>query len=258
MATIEYLNTLTRAYISSDVDKHISPDETMNGEHYFEIGRSAIEAITVSCLASQLEKIETVLDLPCGHGRVLRHLVKFFPNANIYACDLDRKGVDYCSERFDAIRIYSTEGLTDTDFPTQFDLIWIGSLFTHTSKDVTLRWLKHLARYLSQKGIIVATVHGRWCEEVHKMFPYISEKSWKKILSEYKRTGYGYCDYSRNEEHLFIDGSYGVSLAKPHVTLNIIEQIPGVRIFLYKERGWADHQDIVAFGMPNYSKPWGQ
>jgi hypothetical protein len=43
-----------------------------------------------------------------------------------------------------------------------------------------------------------------------------------------------------------------VSLARPHVIVRMVEQIPGVRILLYAERAWADHQDVIAFGRPAF------
>ena len=228
----------------------------MNNEWYFQVGRSAVDNILIAMASSRLQSVQKVLDIPCGHGRVLRHLACLFPGAEIHACDLDKAGVDFCASTFGAIPFYSQEELTQVDFGTQYDLIWVGSLFTHTNREATRRWAAHLAKFLSPRGIVVATLHGRWCQSVHKVSPYIAEDRWQAILGDYSTFGYGYRDYPKAESHSFISGSYGVSLAKPHAILSDLEEIPGTRIYLYIERGWSDHQDVVAYGRPKYNAPW--
>jgi cyclopropane fatty-acyl-phospholipid synthase-like methyltransferase len=89
------------------VDTVISPKETMGRDNYLWVGASAAEAIIAALAVSRLAEVRRILDLPCGHGRVLRHLVKIFPDAVVDACDLDRDGVDFCAVRFGARPIIS-------------------------------------------------------------------------------------------------------------------------------------------------------
>ncbi len=256
MNNFDYIHGLLVNYQAAEINRQISPNDSMNNQWYFEVGRSAVEVIAVACAASNIQAVKKVLDLPCGHGRVLRHLIHLFPGAEVHACDLDTDGVDFCASTFGSKPIYSQEDLTKVDFGSQYDLIWVGSLFTHTALNVTRRWIAHLARFLSPQGIVVATLHGRWCQYVHKAFPYIGEDRWLEIIKDYSSLGYGYRDYLKQKSHKFISGSYGISLAKPHVTIRSLEDIPGIRIYLYLERGWADHHDVVAFGSPSYDEPW--
>jgi hypothetical protein len=183
-------------------------------------------------------------------------LACLFPEAEIHACDLDKVGVDYCASAFGVLPIYAKEELTRVDFGTEYDLIWVGSLFTHTARETTRRWATHLAKFLTPNGIVVATLHGRWSPYVHKVAPYIAQERWQEILRDYSEQGYGYRDYSRTESHPFIAGSYGISLAKPHTVVRDFEDIPGVRLYLYLERGWSDVQDVVAYGRPAYDELW--
>jgi 2-polyprenyl-3-methyl-5-hydroxy-6-metoxy-1,4-benzoquinol methylase len=262
MYNFDYVQSLLKNYHLAEIDKTISANETMMDQWYFDMGRYAVEAISLAVMASKIREnmqgsvISKVLDLPCGHGRVLRHLVHLFPEAEIHACDLDKDGVFFCESTFGARPIYSQEDLTQVDFGCQYDVIWVGSLFTHTSRDATKRWMTHLSKFLSPQGIIVATIHGRWSQHVHKVAPYIREDRWEEILQNYSSTGHGYRDYYKEESHQFISGSYGISIAKPHVTIKDVEDIPNTRIFLYLERGWGDHHDVVAIGCPSYAEPW--
>ena len=244
-------------YALSKVDKTLSPNETMAGDAYLEIGRNAVEVIITALLATQAQSVEKILDMPCGHGRVLRHLAQLFPQAQISACDIDRSGVEFCATQFGAQPIFSHEDLTQVDLKDEYDLIWVGSLFTHTSKALTAEWMEHLCKFLSPTGIIIATSHGRWSEHVHAHYSsYINETKWQNIISDYLSSGYGYSDYAEAESHNYIAGSYGVSLVRPSTLIEIVEQIPGIRIFLYGERFWADHQDVIVFGRPSINEPW--
>lgn len=268
MQNFDMVARAMQCYRDAAVDERISPNDRMNDPSYFPVGRYAVDAIAAALLASRTQEIRRVLDVPCGHGRVLRHLVNLFPDATIDACDLDEDGVAFCAATFGARAIPSREELTEVDFGSTYDLIWVGSLFTHTAEDVTRRWLAHLARFLSEDGIVVATLHGRFCERRGEVKPYIAPDEWRSILEDYRRTGYGYRDYPRRAEPSlisgsggvvvpsFISGSYGISLVRPGAMIQMIERIPGVRIFSYIERGWGDHHDVLVFGRPSHDDPW--
>jgi len=89
------------AYDPAEVATLISPKETMGGDNYIWVGASAAEAIIAALAAGRLAEVKRVLDLPCGHGRVLRHLVNMFPDAQFDACDLDPDGINFCATRAD-------------------------------------------------------------------------------------------------------------------------------------------------------------
>ena len=49
---------------------------------------------------------------------------------------------------------------------------------------------------------------------------------------------------------------YGISLGKVSKTAEIVENIPGIRLLLYTERGWGDNHDVIAIQKYDRSKPW--
>lgn len=256
MNNFKLIHELAANYDFAAVDRQIAPGDTMVNEWYFSVGQSAVQVVMAACMASRLTEVKRVLDLPCGYGRVLRHLVKLFPRAEIDVCDIEEPGVAYCASRFGARPIPSRPELTEVDFGARYDVIWVGSLFTHLPLETTKRWMNHLARFLSPTGIVVATVHGRWSEYVHKVAPYIGEDRWKGIVQEFRACGYGFRDYHDAGSEAAGVGQYGISLAKPSTIIAAVEEIPGVRIYLYLERGWADHQDVIVYGRPSFDEAW--
>jgi SAM-dependent methyltransferase len=247
---------MLRNYDPAIIDRRISAKETMTGDNYFRVGASAVEVIVSACMSSQLTEVTTVLDLPCGHGRILRHLISLFPGAEFHACDLDKDGLEFCHATFGARPILSREDLGAVNFDAVYDLIWVGSLFTHTSYEVTKSGFKVLAGLLSSKGIVVATIHGRWATQLHRLTPYIDEDRWRSILEGFDLDGYGYSDYNKEDSHEFISGGYGISVVKPHVIVKMLETIPGIRIYMYQEKAWGDNHDIVVFGRPDWDESW--
>ena len=189
-----------------------------------------------------LPQVERILDLPCGHGRVGRHLRATFPDAEIHFCEIDREGADFCAATFGGKALYSEPDLTKLDFPKDFDLIWVGSLFTHTPLETTIAWLAYLAEHLREHGILVATFHGLFAAELAKVHPGVSGGSdWGKVLKEFDAVGYGFATYPDSHG---IDG-YGVSLSKPSRIMDIATAIPCTRVGAYTERGWANNHDVL-------------
>lgn len=161
--------SLNTFFDDDDVIRTISSNDQMldpvYGESvYFYCGRSALECISVSLDAATkaVDDVKRILDLPCGHGRVLRYLKAAFPHAEITAGDILRDGVDFNASTFGAIPVYSHDD--PMKIPLKhgaFDLIWVGSLFTHLDPDIWPIWLSALCSFLSSRGTLVFTTHGR-------------------------------------------------------------------------------------------------
>jgi SAM-dependent methyltransferase len=102
-------------------------------DHYLSVGLSGLRIMRLALEIAGATDPKAILDLPCGHGRVLRHIRVAFPAARITACDLDRDGVDFCVREFGVNGVYSSSKPAEIPIGDQFDLIWCGSLLTHLS-----------------------------------------------------------------------------------------------------------------------------
>jgi len=227
-----------------DVAERIADGDSMfigNERHYRKAGQSAWRCIASALVAAGAQSPRRVLDLPCGHGRVLRVLEKALPHASITACDLDRDGVDFCASEFGATPVYSNEDLTQLSFDEPFDLIWCGSLVTHLDQEGWLKTFQLFLRSLQPGGLAVITFHGRWVayRMKHGTDYGLETAQVDKILNDYEATGFGYADYDRGR-------GYGVSLAAPSWILREIAPWPELRVVSLSERQWDEHQDVLA------------
>ena len=226
----------------TDIERRIHPDDLMwksGPDWYFSVGESGLKAVKHAISASWLTNVSRVLDLPCGHGRVARFLRHGFPDAEMFFCDIDRSGAEFCADVFHGTAIISKPELSDVALPDRLDVIWVGSLFTHVDRDRTARWLAYLSRHLAPHGVLVATFHGAFSAANNERLPLIESRAFSKILNGYRTVGYGYAPYPG-------DDGYGVSLSTASAIMNIAAEIPGIRIVGYQERGWANNHDVLA------------
>jgi SAM-dependent methyltransferase len=226
--------------------REISPNDGMFDpdypEAYFEVGDSALRCIQLSMEAAEKPSLGHVLDFPCGHGRVLRALAHAFPEAELTASDIDRDGVDFCSQTFGAKGIYSDQDLTKVELEGDFDLIWVGSLFTHLPDSRWWVFLDYLIERLKPDGLLLFTTHGRWSAHQirNDQSPLAGSRDAQlQLLRGYEATGFGFVGSGA-------DQAYGTSLTRPAAVLQRIECFQGLKLLSYFERGWARHQDVVA------------
>jgi SAM-dependent methyltransferase len=233
----------------SAVDQRISPAERMLGasgrEHYFRVGQSALECIQKALDIASISphRIKRILDLPCGHGRVLRYLKAAFPEAEITACDLLRDGVDYCSSMFGATALYSCDDPEDIPLhPGSFDLIWVGSLLTHLDAPLWPRFLAVLRNALSPGGLLVFTTHGRHSYQLllGSTEYGLSNRQTTLLAYRYEGSGFAYTKYLGSES------DYGHSLSHPAWVIHQLTALGGLRLVNFSEKAWDQQQDVFA------------
>jgi SAM-dependent methyltransferase len=194
-------------------------------------------------LAAGKDDLMNILDLPCGHGRVLRTLKAAFPEAGITACDLNRDGVDFCARAFGATPVYARKLPEEIQIESSFDLIWCGSLLTHLDFERWPGFLRLFQSLLVPDGILVFTTHGRWIAERLRAgtlnIDGIPHKALHDLLTSYDRDGFSYEVYELVED-------FGISISSPSWVCRQLEKIPNLRLLNYTEKGWYKHQDAVA------------
>lgn len=252
-------DSLYKSYVARGVSRTLDPNDKENRfeeewhvGHYFGVGADALRIIVTALIDGLREPPRTILDFPCGSGRVTRHLRAFFTEADIFACDLYQGHIDFCTKEFGAKGIVSKENFDEIDFEPQFDLIFCGSLLTHLPEDLFRSALRLISRSLSDRGIAVVTLHGRHAEFFQRCkSKYLSDELFAVAESTIAESGFGYVDYGHPLRSTFNrQARYGISLARPHWSLKLIETDYRIRVLGYAERAWDDHHDVLVIGRP--------
>ena len=243
----------------SNVIRTISPNEempTQDIEIYFSAGRSAVACINLAMNAAQksASDVRRILDLPCGHGRILRYLKAAFPEADITACDIRRDAVDFCASTFGAVPVYSHDDPAKISLEHNvFDLIWVGSLFTHLDVDLWSSFLSLFRSVLHPSGVLVFSTHGydAYRRMVTGSFEYgIPYYRKTAILYNYERNGFGYVKYPGSKSY------YGLSLSDPFWVLTHVAKVGGLRVVCFSEKGWVNfHDSFACVRDPDWQQP---
>lgn len=226
------------------MNKHISPSDTMfegSIERYLDVGYSALNAIR-SLVRDR--SVSSILDFPCGFGRVARHLRAAWPDASLFVADLDEHGMQFCSSTFEAEPLTSNSDFDLVNFGIKFDLIWVGSLITHLRAADTKKFFGFLSRHLAGTGVAVVTSHGELVGDRLKSatgWMYgIPDAEQNAVYDDASRTGYGYCRYP------LWNIEYGISLSTPEWIRQASSEY-GLSLIDYLPAAWDNHQDV--FGL---------
>ena len=219
---------------------------------YFTSGEDAFRAIRRGLDAAGIRSPGRVLDLPCGHGRVMRHMRAAWPTSRIVASELMPDGVEFCASVFGAEPVMSREPLWDADIGSGYDLIWSGSLLTHFPADAWEPTLRHFAAALSAEGVLIFTTHGKlplaFLREEPDAVAYLGrwvppayglpESGVKTVVTSVDDGGFGYAAYPGAEKR-----GDGLSISLPEWVNDRLAGT-GLHPVLTEEGGWGGHQDV--------------
>lgn len=223
----------------------VSPDDAMYhglaALTYFSVGADALSLIRQSLLLAEHDAPGTILDLPCGYGRVLRWMRAEWPGARIAACDLDRDAVEWCRRAFGVEGVYSEPDLRRVDLGGPYDVIWVGSLLTHLDGPDWQPALTALAGALSPGGLLVFTTHGQeHRERIRKGQPTGPVADPAGLMAGWESAGFGYSDYIGQP-------GYGISLSRPDWVRSTVSGVPGIEPLAFWISGWNRHQDVYTY-----------
>jgi SAM-dependent methyltransferase len=207
--------------------------------HYMYGGRSAMRCIVDALVMADAPLPRRIMDFPCGHGRVTRFLRAAFPEATIYAGDLNQSGVAFCAERFGTEPVISQVDLDAVDLPGNLDLIWCGSLITHLPEQACLTVCRRLVDSLAPGGLAGITVCSRgmaWAQR--NLFKTIEDGRFDTIDASLRETGFGYEDYPGAT-------GYGMTFVDLRWVRKVIEGRTDAYLLSYGEKAWHGAQDAI-------------
>jgi SAM-dependent methyltransferase len=257
-AIVERLRHYRECGIDETISAHDNMFEIDRREHYFATGRHAITIIAQAMINAGIDNFTNVLDLPCGSGRVLRHLVRFLPEASVIASDIDLDHVEFCHRQLGAEPLLSREDLRQVAPDRPIDLLWCGSLLSHLPPDGFKTALRHMIGWLGPGGIGIFTLHGRWTllRQARTPYKYMEDGTFAPIAEGLNRDGFGYVNYKDAGSRLGQE-SYGLSVSLPSWVMRMVEEMEEVQLLEYKERGWDNHQDVLVLRKFHIAaRPW--
>jgi SAM-dependent methyltransferase len=241
-------------YRAAGPDRTLDPNDKENVlseewqvSHYFGTGADALRIVVKSLIAAELPPPAKILDLPCGSGRVLRHLRAMFPEATIGASDLYRDHVDFCVRQFAAVPVPSKEDLSQLDAGT-WDVIFCGSLLTHLPESLFWPTVDFMIRSLTPGGVAVITLEGRRTLFIQDaLWKLISDDKFAFVREGYAAKGFGYCDYNQQfrEQNFNAQESYGVAVVRSDWLMAGLMKRDDVTVLDFCEADWDEHQDVL-------------
>ncbi len=231
-----------------DRDAMLYDESKPSIEAYLRADRSAVEAIdrALDSCGRTFEEIRSVLDFGCGHGRVLRQLRPRLPRARVDTCDLDGSAARFCAAEFRAKAIVSNADVTRVRLG-RYDLIWVGSVFTHLDRVGIDALLRKLGQALEPSGILCFSVHGEFSASnlTHLYGGHYREEA-QAIHREFLDHGIAFRPY---EGYTTEPGrAYGMTwLARGYVEGRIDELFRGAVVLRrFDPQGWDGHHDVLA------------
>jgi SAM-dependent methyltransferase len=236
--------TAARPFAGS-LNYDIAPGDAMffgNHDHYFGVGASALSNI-LHALAVTDTTPARILDFGCGAGRVTRWLRSAFPSAAIEGCDIREADLQFVAGKFDVRTWVSGTDVNLLEPPSSYDLIWVGSVFTHLPMRVSVELFDKLASWLNPAGVLVFTSHGRHVSALGEQSNFYGiPDDWSRVLNKYRNLKYGYADYAETP-------GYGISLTQLSWWAELVWSRSNLRLVTMSERAWDDHHDVIAVQM---------
>lgn len=229
-------------------DETLPGDPMWDGGNYLMLGRAGLDVIRLALLCAQKAQPASVLDFASGYGRVTRFLAAEYPTARLAACDIDRRSVDFCAERFGSEPIYGHENPAQVEFGEPFDLVWVGSLLTHLPEPGWGAFFDFFERAVAPGGLLVFTFQGRAIAKRlrDEQFAghYLGDRERNAALAESVReTGFAFTEYGVRGDRPH-PSSYGVSLCEPWWVWKFLGDRPDWLVVSHMEGRWGA-QDVV-------------
>jgi trans-aconitate methyltransferase len=214
-------------------------------QSYFLVGLSGLRAVENVLKQWPSLTVKTILDLPCGCGRVGRFLTARFPESQITACDLMTEGVDFCAKQLGMIPAYSQPNLEEIAFGQKYDLIWCGSLVTHLKSTDILGLLRLFERHLADNGVVIFTTHGDFVAELVNAGHHsnVASEAAKKAVELYWLNGVAFVPSLGTKEA----DQYGFSITSPTWVRSQCESSRSWKEIFFQGQGWNNHQDVFGY-----------
>ena len=213
-----------------------------SAEEYARTGAGAARFVAEAARAVDLD-VQRALDLGCGHGRVLRHLVQELA-VPWTACDVDTSAVRFCARAFGATPARAWRPLSRTSFPdAPYDLTWMGSVVTHLPPFAEQDLWVALDRATADRAVVVLSVLPPSMVDSLASFGPGMGAATDAVRTALTADGAAYVPYPHHRR-----GDYGVAFHDPARVVARVAAATGrtVELVSHAPGAWDGMQDYLA------------
>lgn len=177
----------------------------------------------------------SVLEFASGHGRFTRHLVKALGPERVVVSDVVPSAVEFSRQTFGVEGFLSASAPESLQWPRQYDLVFVLSLFSHLPRSTWGRWLKALYGAVAPGGLLVFSTHG------HKAARF----------DNVTLDAEGFFFAPSSESHAIDVHEYGTTFTAPEFVLARIAEVVGAEHLAHQANThfW-NHQDAYVLRKP--------
>jgi SAM-dependent methyltransferase len=138
------------------------PDKRCALAQYMYGGWEAVQVIEniVQAAGKTLGGLRSFLDFACGYGKSTRFLVQSLSPGKVWVSDIYRGAVDFQKASLGVNGFYSATNPDRIKFPQKYEVIYVGSLFSHLPAPRFKAFLSRLYGVLDDDGLIIFSTHG--------------------------------------------------------------------------------------------------
>jgi trans-aconitate methyltransferase len=211
---------------------------------YLESGLNAYNVVSKLTLKKfgNITNVGSLLDVASGHGRLERFLILEYPAERIWVSDIKESANQFQMKQFGVNSLCSTFNPKDYCPDQKFDIIFVGSLFTHLPEKLFESWLLKLYSLITEKGVLIVSTHNisLYNKKSNREFIYLSESE-DTLMPEI-------------EESIEDTNKYGTTYISHSKFINILEKngINSSQCFRYEKALWG-LQDVYVITKDGFS-----
>lgn len=173
-----------------------------------------------------------LLDFASGYGRVTRFLAGYYSPEKIHTSDIKAEAVDFQTQHLGVPGFYSSYNPAEVKVNEKYQVIFVGSLFSHLNQDLYFRWLHQLVHMTREDGLLIFSVHDI------TLYPEETREDHIYVLNNED------APFSFVEDRITAMNEYGVSFSTENFVQKQLAAIhPELKYVRYK-KGFGGLQDV--------------
>lgn len=202
--------------------------------NYFTIGYNGFSIVKqfANALYGEGKFDGQILDFASGYGRVTRFLAAYYGANHITTSDIKNEAVEFQKQHLKVRGFTSVYEPATLAVEDRFDIIFVGSLFSHLNETLFAQWLDKLLSLLTPTGHLLFTVHDQ------TLHPTLQQSDFQFV------------ENNEDEKFNFVGNRitstslYGISFVSEAYVSNVLLKLNSAVKFKRYPKLFGGHQDL--------------